>query len=285
MDLAEQLRDEIERSFADEPAHRAVEQHLADGHRALRRRRAAGAAAVCGVVAVLGTAYAVGSSGSDSDASRMIATSSPSPTSSPTSSPTPTSAPWEDDTPIRYVDGQLEIRDGAVVHQRIRNPYDYQPPKTSDALDLTYEGQRMWILADQQRNGFGYSSSEPSAGWASFRDWVTDQVSADGGDDLNGYPPTMRLAPDGSVVPVAGAQVFNRTDDPQLGASFAPAGATTGAAVVQPDGAPTAYFVVWRVIDGKLEVIYTRPGTVVGATFDELLSGARATYAGGEGLR
>ena len=69
------------------------------------------------------------------------------------------------------------------------------------------------------------------------------------------------------------------------GADFAPPGATTGAAVVQPPGAPTAYFVVWRVIDGKLDVIYTRPRDVVGATFEELLTMARGKYASGEGMR
>jgi hypothetical protein len=43
--------------------------------------------------------------------------------------------------------------------------------------------------------------------------------------------------------------------------------------------------VVWRVIDGTLDVITTPPDDTVGATFEELLSGARARYASGEGLR
>jgi hypothetical protein len=42
---------------------------------------------------------------------------------------------------------------------------------------------------------------------------------------------------------------------------------------------------VWRVIDGQLDVITTHPDDIVGATFDELLSSARARYASGEGLR
>ena len=277
MSLTDQLRDEIERSFADESAQRAVEQRIADGRRALRRRRAIGAAALCGVVTVLGTAYVVGSSGPDRDAGRIIASEPPSPPEG--------AAVWEDDTPIRYINGRLEIREGVVVHQRIRNPYGYSPPRGSDAFDLTYEGQRMWLVSEHRGDSFGYSSSEPSAGWATFRDWVDDQVSVDSGDDQNGYPRAMRLAADGTVVPVAGAEVFNRTDHPDLGADFAPPGATTGAAVVQPPGAPTAYFVVWRVIDGKLDVIYTRPRDVVGATFEELLTMARGKYASGEGMR
>ena len=46
-----------------------------------------------------------------------------------------------------------------------------------------------------------------------------------------------------------------------------------------------AYFVVWRVIDGKLDVITTPPDDVTGATFQELLAYARSQYASGEGLR
>ena len=45
------------------------------------------------------------------------------------------------------------------------------------------------------------------------------------------------------------------------------------------------YFVVWRVIDGELDVITTPPRDVVGATFEQLLTYARGQYANGEGLR
>ena len=45
------------------------------------------------------------------------------------------------------------------------------------------------------------------------------------------------------------------------------------------------YFVVWRVVDGRLDVITTPPRDVVGATFQELLTSARSRYASGEGLR
>jgi hypothetical protein len=130
--------------------------------------------------------------------------------------------------------------------------------------------------------GMSSSTSTPSNGWASFGDYVRDQVGLNGG---SGWPDTFELDPQGKVVPTAGTQVFNRTDDPKLGPDFAPPGAATGAAVVSVAGKEASYFVVWRVIDGKLDVITTPPDEVVGATFDELLSGARAKYASGEGLR
>ena len=64
-----------------------------------------------------------------------------------------------------------------------------------------------------------------------------------------------------------------------------PSGTPTGAAIVQAAEDDVVYFVVWRVTDGELDVITTPPGDVMGATFEELLTYARAQYANGEGLR
>jgi hypothetical protein len=55
--------------------------------------------------------------------------------------------------------------------------------------------------------------------------------------------------------------------------------------VVTVDGDETSYFVVWRVVEGELDVITAPPADVVGATFEEMLSYARAQYANEEGLR
>ncbi len=55
--------------------------------------------------------------------------------------------------------------------------------------------------------------------------------------------------------------------------------------MVQVDGGPLSLFVVWRIIDGELDVITTPPRDLVGATFEEMLGSARAKYAANEGLR
>lgn len=270
------IRDQIERSFGDGPPLAAPDDLIVRGRRALRRRRLAEAGAVLATAVVVVGGAAIATGGHQPDSAQPMA-----PTA--TSSTAPTGA-WEDDTPIRYADGELQLRPGVVVHQHVENPYDYLPPRYSDALDLTYDGQRMWILAETGRNGFGYISSVPSNGWASFRAWVDDQTGAAvPGDD--GWPDTVRLDDRGRVVAAPGARVVQRTDDPGLGPTFAPAGATTGAAVVAVAGDDRSYFVVWRVVDGELDVITTPPRDVVGATFDELLAHARAQYASGEGLR
>lgn len=278
MTLTERMRAELAEPFAGEPADRPAGQWLADGHRALRRRRAVGALAVCGVVAVLGTTYAVGSSGAPRDGGATVATD---PTPSGPASTDPAALGWEDDTPIQYVDGTLHVRPGVEVHERIENPYGYRAPRTSDAFDLTFRGQRMWILSDATSRGYGYSSSVPDGG--GFRAWVDEQVRLAG--DPTGSRQPLRLTGDGEVVATAETEVVQRTDDPRLGEGFAPAGATTGAAILRSEAADTSWFVVWRVVDGRLDVIATPPRDTVGATFDELLTAAQARYASGEGPR
>jgi hypothetical protein len=286
MSFPELLQRELDEAIGHGPAHRPVEQRIDAGRRALRRRRAAAGLAAFGMVAVLGAGYAVSGAGLLDRATGDVATEptpSPAPSPSPTQDAVPTDQKWEDHTPIRYLDGELQVRPGAVVHEHIENPYDYQPPRLSDALDLTFEGQRTWIIAEQTKNGFGYSSSVPSNSWPSFSDWVAEQVGgATGGDD--GWPDTLRLTAEGTVVASEGSEILQRTDDPKLGGSFAPPRAPTGAALVRAAEDDFAYFVVWRVLGGELDVITTPPRDITGATFQEMLTYARAQYASGEGL-
>jgi hypothetical protein len=278
--MSQQLQQELDRAIGDGPAHRPVEETLQAGRAALRRRRV-GAVAAAAVLALVGTTYAVVSPGADRHATGEVAVD---PTPSPTEEPVPVSRPWGKGETVRYADdGALEIRSGVEVHEHIENPYGYAPPATSDALDLTFRGSRTWAILERHADGESASFAQPSNGWASFADYVADQVDGvTGGDD--GWPETMRLSGD-AVVPTAGTTVHNRTDDPRLGDSFAPPGATTGAAVVTVAGDDKSYFVVWRVVDGTLDVITTPPNQVTGATFEELLSYARAQYASGEGMR
>jgi hypothetical protein len=273
-----QLSEEIERSFGTGPEHRPIEARIKAGRRALRRRQAAAAVAGVGVLAVLGGTYSAISPGPQDEGTGNVAVNP-----SPTPSSTVDVETWEDNIPLRYVDGELQIRPGVVVHERIENPYGYEPPKQSDALDITFEGHRLWTIIERTARGSDFQSSSPSNGWASFADWVADQAGA--GASASGWPDTVRLTENGAVVASAGSEILQRTDDPQLGDSFAPPGTPTGAAVVRAAEDGVGYFVVWRVVDGELDVITTPPRDVVGATFQELLTYARAQYASGEGLR
>jgi hypothetical protein len=290
--MMDTLQEELDRSFGDGPPLPPAESHVAAGRRALMRRRVASGAASLAAAAVLAMSwYAVSPgtpTGSDPLAGDAASSATPKAAKAPetTEGPStdPPDAPWPRGELIRYVDGDLEVRPGVVVHEHIRNPYGFEPPALSDALDVTWKGQRQWLMIEKRpmSRGISSSSSTPSNGWASFADYVADQVDVDGG---SGWPETFKLDERGEVVPTAGTRVYNRTDDPQLGSKFAPPGARTGAAVVSVAGEEGNYFVVWRVIDGALDVITTPPDDIVGATFAELLSGARARYASGEGLR
>jgi len=278
------LRDELDRSFGDGPPIDNTATLLDQGHRALRRRRVAAGIAALAAVAVVGTgAYAVTPGdplGVRTDHVAVDPTTTP-----PSPSQTPDAEPWGKAETVRYsADGQLEVRPGVVVHERIENPYDYTPPQRSDALDLTFDGHRVWTIVELRRGELETSESTPSNGWASFADYVADQSGAT--IERGGWPLILRLDAQGAVVPAQGNVILQSTDDPRLGDSFAPPGAPTGAALVRVYAADDqAYFVVWRVIDGALDVIPTQPRDVVGATFEELLRHARGKYASGEGLR
>ena len=283
------FQEELDGAFGDGPPHPPVGIHLVAGRRALMRRRVARVTTGLAAATVLFTSWYAVSPGSTSDS--VGRTGDPASSTSPTSPSTsqepstgPSQPPWPRGELIRYVNEELDVRAGAIVHEHIRNPYGFQPPELSDALDVTWKGQRQWLMIEKRQMPFGTTSSasEPSNGWASFADYVAAQVDVDSG---SGWPDTFQLDNRGEVIPTADTRVINRTDDPQLGPDFASPGATTGAAVVSVVGEEGNYFIVWRVINGTLDVITTPPGDIVGATFEELLSGARAQYASGEGLR
>jgi len=272
-DLADlDLQREIERSFGDGPEHRPLQHRIGAGRRLVVRRRLAAAGAVLAVVAVAGTAYAVVQP-TGTDRAGQVATD-------PTPSPSVRPVPWEDGDVVRYRGGELEVRPGAVVHEHIENPFGYDLPKMSDALDLTYRGQRQWVTIDGEPGSTSVSGAVPTDDYASFEDWVAEQARQNGAVTP---PPLLRLGPAGEVVAADGAGIVQQTDHPRLGSGFARAGTPTGAAVVvAADGQD--YFVVWRVVDGQLDTVVAPPADVVGATFEELLSYARGRFASGEGL-
>ena len=287
MSLSEQLREELDGSFGAGPAHRPVEETLRSGRRALRRRRLGVAAGALALIASIGTVYAVAADGPGARTTGEVVTDpmpSPTPTPTPARDVTPANQVWARAETVRYsTDGELEVRPGVVVHEHIKNPYGYELPDRSDALDITFDGRRIWTIVELRDDRSSYSGSTPSNGWASFADYVADQPGST--IERHGWPDTVRLSARGTVVAAVGAEILQRDDAPRLGGSFAPPGTPTGAALVRPAGEEQAYFVVWRVVDGTLDVLTTPPWDVVGATFPELLSSARSEYASGEGLR
>ena len=277
------LQEELDRSFGDGPPLAPVGSHVAAGRRALVRRRAASGVAGLATAAVLATGGYALSPGQPSDSGQVAGPASSATPSVTPPTTDPADAPWGRGELIRYVGDELQVRPKVIVHEHIHNPHGYAPPGLSDALDVTWRGERQWLMIETQRPGGGsMSSAEPSNGWASFAAYVADQAGTGSG---SGWPDTMRLNGGGQVVATAGTRVLDRTNDPQLGATFAPDGATVGAAIVSVAAENGRYFVVWRVLDGSLDVITTGPDDVGDATLEELLVDARAKYDSGEGLR
>jgi hypothetical protein len=277
------ISEELDRSFGDGPPLPPVAVRIAAGRKGLARRRARNGVAGLAAAAALAGGYYVAAPGEASGSGLPAINPPPSVTPEPTQQPT--EEQWQRGTLLRYVDGELQIRPGVEVHEHIENPYGFEPPGLSDALDVTWKGQRQWLMIERGpgSRAESTSASTPSNGWASFADYVADQVSS--GASGSGWPQTFELDGGGQVVPTPGTRVHNRTDDPQLGPDFAPPGVATGAAVVTVAGEASSYFVVWRVVEGTLDVITTPPDEATGATFEELLAYARSQYASGEGLR
>ncbi len=154
--LHEPLADE----FGDGPPTAGTD--VVAGRRVLTRRRMASGAAGLATAAVLVTGWYVVSPTSSTGSERL--TGSPPATSSAPegtagASAEPAGEPWPRGELIRYVDGELETRPGLIVHERLRNPYDFAPPELSDALDVTWRGQRQWLTIEKRLKPRGISSS------------------------------------------------------------------------------------------------------------------------------
>lgn len=278
------LHEELDRAIGDGPALTPIDDHVRAGRRALRRRRAATGVAGLAATAVMATGWYAISPSSPNDSDRLAVDPRTSDSSGVAGSPsTAPSAPWAERQLIRYVNGELEIRPKVVVHEHIKNPYGYEAPGLSDALDVTWKGERQWLLINKEPQAPGGASSATTAGngWASFAAYVSDEVSGTG----SGWPDTMRITEAGEVVPTAGTQVLDRTDGVDFGPSFAEAGATSGAAIVVPAGEDERYFVVWRVLEGAFDVLTTGPDHVADRTLDELVADASVEFTSGDGLR
>ncbi|MDR7251968.1 hypothetical protein J2X46_000944 [Nocardioides sp. BE266] len=176
---------ELEQSFGtgdDVP----VGHYVAVGHQAVRRRRATVAAAGVAAAIVVGTTWALAPGGAPRSDDAPVATE-PNPTASPTSSPTSAAPepvatfPWrKNDPPARATPDGLEIRPGAVVHERRDDLYPGKDTESA-ALDISYKGGRWWLVLEWDGGGSSMSSLRPEDGlFDTFDAFVRAEV-ANGG--------------------------------------------------------------------------------------------------------
>lgn len=89
--------------------------------------------------------------------------------------------PWRaGDPPARATPDGLEVRDGAVVHERRDDVY---PGKASEsaALDISHDGERWWLVLEWDDGNSGMSSTRPDDGvFDSFDAFVRAEVAGGG---------------------------------------------------------------------------------------------------------
>ncbi len=279
------LQDRLDSSFGHGPAHPPLDSLLTAGRRAVRRRRLAAAGAALTVLAIAG-GTGVALAGGHPSAGRPPVTHQPTVAPSPTtdrgiSEAPETPPPWQKDEYARILpDGTVQIRPGAVVHDRV-DDYLQGAPRwdVSVALDISYQGDRQWLTVEHLANGRGGSSgsTDPSDGWADFRAWVADQGAANGADAPggDGYPDLVEADATCGFATVAPARMLAETT------TALPSGFDRAAHVSQDGG---RYLVLCRVIGGRPDVIKIH-AEKHGHTLAELLDYARGKYASGEGVR
>jgi hypothetical protein len=279
MDL--DLREAFDRGFGLEPAHRPVSDRVEAGHRAVRRRRLAGTVLTVAVATVVGVG-AVALLGQGSGGAPQFADDA---TSRP--SATPTAEPWGRDELVRYTNsGEIEIRDGVTVLQRIESPMPQDVAQSSVALALEHDGRESWHLL--QWEGAGGSSSgasfHPGGAFATLESWVADLVL------LNTDPEKwedqaahVTFADDGSLVSSQGVQILEQRHPIELKNFTEKPSDRTAAALLQgPDG--TKFYVLVRDLYGEIDV-ETWAYASGGADLDAFLAVARAAFESGEGGR
>jgi hypothetical protein len=286
------IQDEIDASFGTGPAEQPVHVVLAEGHRALRRRRIAvsGAAAVLMVAVCGGTVFAAGGGHGTAGSREAEVAGSPSATAS-SEAPEPTRKQVERALRLQLADygddGRLVIDPRARVVQRLDNPYDLVAPARSAAVVLEFRGATYWFVMYRHADGSGGGSKIWSgASDQSFEDWVyserQDEGTTSGGPDAwPGIPDldVVRFVGAGETLePINGATILQQRPSPEVGDAFATADDRSAVARVRAaDG--TTYYVLARGLDGTPPEYIAVTEADGGPTLDAFLDLARERYA------
>lgn len=316
MDNRGDIKDEIDRSFGSGPDHRAgVVDALADGRRALLRRRlTVGAGALATVAVIGGTTWAATGTGegraddtpvasNPGHPSRAAAPSTP-PSASPSTPPsqagrTPTTAEihhaLDDLNLVMYSEtGKVVIDPRATVVDRIDNPFDLKPPSRSVGVAVKFRGAVYWFAQSTPGDGSSsgamtWSGSQKStfAQWVVGQSGTADDHSYVGDPALPGitYIDLVEFSGDTEKLrPVEGATILEQRPHVSVGDSFAGPNDHTAVAEVKAANGDV-YYVLARSLDGKSGQYIAVPKAKGGATIDGFLEMARTRYAeGGGGL-
>lgn len=285
MDTEIDWQRELDSSFgagADVPAG----HYVAAGQRAVRRRRQLAAVLTTAALALVGGVVWSTSPGSAPRSEAPVATQPP-PSASASASATPSTKPargrdmpWrKNEPPARALPGGLEIRSGAVVHERRDALYPGKDTESA-ALDISFGGSRWWLVLEWDRGGSSMSSTRPEDGFAdSFDAFVRSEV-ANGGmtsmpaDDVPGMGGGLVTWRGGELDPAPGVEVVERVENP------VPGDESLGL-VLRSEGQTT-----WMLLSqGGLAASWTLEPDSGWATFDQWIADQVAVQTGSPGVR
>lgn len=286
------IADQIEAALgATPPAPAGIDETLAAGRKAVRRRRLAyGVGAAATALVIGGTAWALspGDGGERTGHPGFSGEPSASTRSDPSDPATTAPAdalPWHGEAARVDRRGNLEVKPGWTVTEDL---------STEDvtAVEVSDGARRRWYLFG---DGVTFSPDGTAPGYDSFRAWVevnipilrdmaNDEERSTPANEWPGVPrdDLVRWTADASTLePLPGVELLDVRTPIDLGASFAPA-QETAVASVRVDG--EQWYVAAREPANDPAYLAVR-GDQGGATLDAFVEMARARYAeGGGGL-
>jgi hypothetical protein len=305
------LGDLLDRSFGGGPGGLPTPaDRLAVGRRALqRRRRLVVAGTSAAVVAAIGVGAAVSGAGGDRGADSPLpplATQGTAPSASASASVSPAGQTEAQaraerrklrqeqrlvsrEFPASFdPDGNLIVRDGWRITQRVENPMGFQPPQASLGVVVTDADATRWMLLTLEGQvdgqgaptgslGPGATADDPGKGYARFEDWLAAMVALNGGPKV---PPLLTVDGADRLRPGPGADIVATRPAPVI------AGYTdTGDRMAEIESDGRTWFVVVRGHGAGADVIPVDAALLPEPTFAAFVDHVRAQLASGEGLR
>ncbi|MDN5894930.1 MAG: hypothetical protein L0H93_13005 [Nocardioides sp.] len=305
-----ELKDNIAESFGDGPPQPPIDDHVAAGRRALRRRRATAGVATLAVAGLIGGTSWLATSGPGDDSGADDQTVATAPSASQSTDPGATA------TPADYVPTKRDfLGEPALLHRgetylakgwrevvRIDNPMEYDATNASVGLEVRMGGQHKFVLVSETGGDDGDISTPRDRGLSTISDdaegtladWLETatanqhQLDVDNNvvppDKVSG--PLVTMTNVGKLLPRSDLRIVEQITDVDLGPRFSgPEHSTAAARLDMPTG-KDVYVVVRRSAGSKAEVI--RGGTAgTFPTMAAFLDHARTAYGedNGEGLR
>jgi hypothetical protein len=314
-----QLMELLDSSFGAGPdGLPAPSERLVAGRQALRRRHRAGiAGAALGVVAAVGVGVTVsGSLGDQSDADGPLP---PFATSGTTATPSADATPLNSQTvsPLNRLahkaqqqahrieqelvsnafpasfgpDGQIVVKDGWRISQRVEEPVGYQPPEASLGAVVTDGVHTRWMLLSLTRMTDGHGNprdelgtsatvDDPGKAYSRFEEWLASQITLqDGGQEA--ASDALIAVDDADVLrPLPGAELVEVRPMPVVDGYSTPGDRM---AEVRSEG--RTWFVVVRGHGADAEVIPVDAAVLPEPTFAAFVDHVASQAASGEGLR